>query len=695
MSRNHAFLPLLAVGVLVALACGPLSTLTSLGTSATPTPQVTQVGRPASAGDPPPAPLVNEEGGPVVITGEVEYTNVFFAEGVAQPLIILEDQAGFIDRDKSYVIPVESQTIGQITSDFYTSPFSYSLALPIEPQGTLRDVDNNEFDDLGVMVFAVAYWTNTWGDPFLEERDLYGGGWSTAYASTRTSEEAATLGEIIGGKLVVYAPDERQGFPSGFGPDGLLFTDDDPIVQLPQGYTMVDLDSEPFSFDRSREPVIPLLEPAGTALDDFSGLDYAEAFDAMVEKMSREYAFTEYKEIDWEGLHAEFRPYFEEAQRRRDVDGYLTAMREFLWQIPDGHIGATYQGSLVSFATSDFRPAISGGVGLAIREVDDRSVYVNYVLPGSPADQAGIRVRAEIESVNGQPIQQVVNQTTPWLAPFSTEHNLRLDQLRFAMRFAPNSNVEVTYRNPGETRSQTATLTTTQEFDSLFFAWPGADTTGFELPVEYQLLDNGYAYVKIYSFFDNDVLTIQLWERLMEALNDNGVPGLIIDLRFNGGGRGFLADQMAAHFFDEPLVLGNSGRYDESLDDFFFDPETEQKFIPPPESQRYFGSLVAIVGPDCASACEFFAYDLTIEDRAAIVGYYPTGGLGGSVEEFKMPEDVFVRFTIGRSVDANGEIHIEGKGVAPTIRVPLTEANLFSDGDPLLDAAIQYLERGG
>ena len=30
-----------------------------------------------------------------------------------------------------------------------------------------------------------------------------------------------------------------RGFPGGFGPDGLLFTADDPIVALPQGYTAV------------------------------------------------------------------------------------------------------------------------------------------------------------------------------------------------------------------------------------------------------------------------------------------------------------------------------------------------------------------------------------------------------------------------------------------------------------------------
>ncbi|MFN2161622.1 MAG: hypothetical protein ACK2UN_06080, partial [Candidatus Promineifilaceae bacterium] len=203
----------------------------------------------------PAAEIVNDEGGPVSITGEVDYTNVLFTDGVAEPEVILEDQAGFVDRNEFFIMPVESQTLGQITSDFYDPPFSYSIALPIEPKGSLRDVDNDSEEDTGVQVFAIAYWTNTFGDPYLEARDLSGGGWSTAYASTLTSPDAETKREIIGGKLLIYAPEEGQGFPSGFGEDGLLFTEDDPIVTVPQGYTIVDLDSDPFTFDRSAHPV--------------------------------------------------------------------------------------------------------------------------------------------------------------------------------------------------------------------------------------------------------------------------------------------------------------------------------------------------------------------------------------------------------------------------------------------------------
>ena len=120
-------------------------------------------------------------------------------------------------------------------------------------------------------------------------------------------------------------------------------------------------------------------------------------------------------------------------------------------------------------------------------------------------------------------------------------------------------------------------------------------------------------------------------------------------------------------------------------------PDYEDAFFLPPEDFRYDGNLVVLVGPDCASACEFFSYDLTLENRATIIGMYPTAGLGGSVDDVAMPADETFRFTQGRAVDPDGNIHIEGIGVVPDIVVPLTEETLFSEGDPVLEAAFAFI----
>jgi C-terminal processing protease CtpA/Prc len=666
-------------------ATPPPAQAATLAPTQAPAPQPTQTAASEAAES------LAQDSGPKIVTGVVTYTNAFFTEGVAQPVVILEDQGGFVTRNRKFVIPVESQVIGQITSDFYTSPFDYSLTLPAVPNGTLHDVDHDGEKDTGVMIFAVAYWTNTWGDPFLERRDQGGGGWSSAYASTRVSDDRDAYLEVFGGKYLVYAPDTEQQFPSDFGPDQKLFTDDDPLMDLPAGWSIIDLDQTPFTIDRSEKTTIDLIEPESTAMDDFSQLSYAAAFDKMLDKFKKEYAFTELKNIDWDAIAKKFRPRFEEAEKNNDAHAYALALRDFIWSIPDTHVG--FDSSLLS---DDFLTDTAGGLGFAMRETDDGKIIANFILPDGPADQAGMKWGAEIMALDGKPAADVVSAVVPWSGPFSNPIVKRLQQLRYALRFPMDEEtVEVKFKNPGGSE-QAAKLPLVEERTSLGFSSFYAGESPTNLPVEFGLLPSGLGYIKVNGFLDNDVLSIQVWERAIKFFKENGIPGVIVDMRVNGGGSGWLADQMAAYFFDKETVVGNTARYNKGSGEFYMDPGDEQRMIPPRPELQYDGPVAVLVGPACASACEFFSYNMTVDDRATIVGQYPSDGAGGSVEQFMMPEGLSTQITIGRAVDAQGNVHLEGKGVVPTVKVPVTAETLQKQAegeDVVLDAAVEALRQ--
>lgn len=639
---------------------------------------------PAAAQDAiPPAEIVNDEGGPVLVNGQVAYTDGYFTAGVSEPIIILEDQAGFVDRDFGYIMPEESQVLAEITSDFFTSPFSYEVELPPNPEAGQRDVDLDGESDPGVIVYAVAYWTNTWGGPVLEERDLYGGGWSTAYASTRVDQNPSGKAEVLGGVYLVWSPDDAQGFPSGFGPDGRLFTGDEPIVRLPQGWTTVIMDTDPFTFDRSREPVIDLIEGESVAQDDFSDLSYTKAFDAMVKLFSQEYAYTEFKGIDWAAMAAEYRPRFEDAERENDSDAYQRALRDFIYSIPDGHLSAP-------LVMGDFQEIVGGGLGMNLAQLDDGRVIVIDTYRRTPARDADIEDGAEIITMGGLPVEDYLSAIVPYEATYSTDHVRRLAQLRYAVRGVLGDSVEVTFVNPGSSDEQTVMLEFVEEWDSWDNALPDSAAFGDD-PVEYELLDDDIGYVSISSFFDDSKLTIDGWEDMIRDLNEREVPGLIIDMRYNGGGSGFLARQMAAYFFDEALETDLDESYDRALGRFVRDEDRKSTFILPPEDMRYRGRIAVLVGPDCSSACEFFSYYMTLQNRAEIVGQYPTGGLAGGQALYTMPDGIVLQFSVGRSLDLDGNVLIEGVGVLPTIDVPVTEETVFSDDDVVLEAAIAWL----
>ncbi|HRF93687.1 MAG TPA: S41 family peptidase, partial [Aggregatilineales bacterium] len=197
--------------------------------------------------------------------------------------------------------------------------------------------------------------------------------------------------------------------------------------------------------------------------------------------------------------------------------------------------------------------------------------------------------------------------------------------------------------------------------------------------------------IKIYGFFDNNLLSIQLWERLMRYLNENAVERVIIDMRQNGGGWGWLANAMASYFFLDSYPLGRSASYNEELGEFYSPPGGESRLLLPADELRYAGRVAVLIGPGCASACETFAWAMSMKNRAAIVGQYPTMGLGGGVNDFLMPEGLTIRYTVSRGLGPNGEINIEGRGVIPSIRVPVNENTLFADDDVILNTATDWL----
>lgn len=633
----------------------------------------------------PPAPLDLDEGGLREISGSITFSNTFFLSGASDAIILLEDQSGFVQRNPDYVIPRHSQTLGQLTSDIGESPVEYRLTLPTLPDAPLHRFATGQ---PGVMVFAISYWTNLFGDAYLEERDQLGVGWSTSYVSTRVSRRAATRGEVEGGILLIYAPEDGAAFSVDFGADERLFTEDDRLGLLPAGWTLVDLDERPFRFDRSRRARVNLIEGEAAQSDDFSRLTYSLAFSAMVDKFRREYAFTEHKGIDWDALEAEFLPRFAHAEERRDAIAYLLALRDFTWRIPDDHIDS----NLVQALATMYLRETDGGIGLALRELDDGQIVVWHAIEGSPAALAGIERGAAILRVNGTAAAAWVDQAITWGGPYSTAHTERLQKLRYATRFPVGSGVVLEYRNPGEAESTTVELVSVAEDASFLISSFSAGSTGFELPVAYDLLGDGVLYTSVRDFQEDRRLTVQLWERMLRTANEYAVQALILDLRNHAGGSTWLADQLAAYFFDEPLNLGNTGFYDAERGEFVFDAARAGRFRLPPEELRFRGQVLLLLGPNCASACEFFAYNLTLQDRAISVGHYPTAGMGGTVERFRMPGSIVVQMTAGRAVNAQGEIHIEGRGVVPSLRVPLTLETLLMDGDAVLQAALMAID---
>ncbi|MEQ8676247.1 MAG: S41 family peptidase [Aggregatilineales bacterium] len=638
---------------------------------------------------PPPAEIINDEGGPVRISGSSPVSSQNLIDSLFEPVIILEDQAGFVDRNFDYVFPTESQVIGQFTTPFEVGEVGYVMSLPIEPLGAFRDVDNDDTEETGVQIFQIAFWDDQYGEIFIDEYD--GTGWSGAYSTAITSINPELFNEYIGGNIIVWAPDDKQGFPSGFGEDGLLFTEDDPIVTLPAGYTVVNMDTETFTFDRSREVELNLIEPDGFVPNDFSELGYADAFNALVDVAIDEYSFTEAKNVDWEALRAEFLPRFEEADANEDNSAYLFALRDFGWSIPDGHvqvIGPTTPLDL------DFQENTAGGLGMAVLETSDGRFLVANLLDDGPAMQAGIELLAEITEVNGVPIEEALQEVVPYSSPFSSAEGERYQQLRYLFVAPLDTDFDITFLNPDATEADTVTLTTVEDNES--FGYTSVNRgRDFNAPqISYEFLEDNIGYISVTGFGDDGPLLIETWEEFLGQVNGLSSPAVIVDLRFNGGGFSFFANRMASYFFTEETPMYYSEEFNPESGEFYSNEDFPVELRPPLDTSLiYEGELVVLVGPACASACEFFAYALDFNDRATVIGQYNTTSIAGGWPLLYMPDDIIFALPTNRDVDFDGNIILEGIGVPPEIRVPVTEETIVDDEtDFVLEAALEYLE---
>jgi C-terminal processing protease CtpA/Prc len=674
----------LAVIALALAACGvapmgspPAAALPVEGATAVRPPAVSPpAATSAPAPTPSPAPR-SSAGGVEVITGEFEYTNDIITVYYVEHAVGLVDLYGFVTRDEEWELPVDSQVLGPLTIDTDQQRGTFRLLLPARPAGTMVDVDNDGQRNAGVQVFVVAYWPNLYGGPFSEGDDR-SFGWPAYLASTINDPE--NNDEVTGGKLVVWSPDDAQQFPTDFGPDGLLFTDDDPVGSLPAGYSVIDLDRRPFAIERDREVQVTLYEPPDAAIKDFSDLSYTKAFDAMFNKVRVEYAFNGIpgKAPDWDSLYAELAPRVAEAERQADRRAFFDALFDFAYAFRDGHVGVSspLSGDL-------FRERASGGYGFAIRELDDGRALVVFVTRNGPADRAGMQVGAELLAFNGTPVKEAIAAVEPLSGPFSTDFALRYQQARYLLRAPVGTSAQVTFANPRRA-PQTVTLRAVEERDSFLATSIYEERNPAALPVEFEQRPSGVGYIRINANYDDLNLLIRLFERALKTFDDLDVPGIIIDMRQNNGGAPL---GLAGFLTDQEIIIGQDEYYSERTGRF--EPEGPVDKILPNQNQYRFDKIVLLVGQACFSACEYESYGFSKVPGVIVVGETPTAGVYAEVSrgQYVLPDGIFLQVPTGRTLLPDGTPLLEGVGVVPTIRVPVTAETVLSDRDVVLERA--------
>jgi carboxyl-terminal processing protease len=211
---------------------------------------------------------------------------------------------------------------------------------------------------------------------------------------------------------------------------------------------------------------------------------------------------------------------------------------------------------------------------------------------------------------------------------------------------------------------------------------PGLPTTIGHLPTLYvdfeakQLLKD-IGYFRLTTFADPPRVMPAFQKVIQESLNDKG---FILDLRGNPGGLGIMAVGLGNWFFNkEDLKLGT-----------MILRQGKISFVLNRRAQTFDGPLAILVDELSGSTSEILAGGLQDLGRARVFGTRSMGAALPSTFE-RLPNGDGFQYAVANYISTGGK-PLEGRGVHPDVVVPLTRAALLSGHDPVLEAAIGWIQ---
>jgi carboxyl-terminal processing protease len=268
-------------------------------------------------------------------------------------------------------------------------------------------------------------------------------------------------------------------------------------------------------------------------------------------------------------------------------------------------------------------------------------------MPGSPAEAAGLRAGDVILEADGSSLTNLSEQ----------------DALAL-VRGPAGSTVRLTIERPGEP----------QTFDV------DVERQSITMPaVIYERIpDDNVGHIRITIF--GDKTTEQLDDAIRQAEAD-GVQGIVLDMRNNGGGWVRAAQEVIGRFVRPDAGPALYEDTSEAESDLTAEP------ILSGEVEAYDIPLVVLVNEGTASASEIVAGALRDYERAVIVGATTYGkGSVQRVHDFSDGSSARITFAVWLTP---GKHQIEGVGIEPEIAVAQPEE--VTNSDSQLDAAVDAL----
>lgn len=283
------------------------------------------------------------------------------------------------------------------------------------------------------------------------------------------------------------------------------------------------------------------------------------------------------------------------------------------------------------------------GVGVVLLPKDDR-FYVWTVIPGGPAEAAGVHEFDRILKVNG-----------------IATGGMTVDQVSGMVRGPAETPVTLTLGRPGAPEPLAITITRAPIVVPSIF--------------KSELLDGGVGYIRLYQFVERTGADVRA---AVGRLLAQGMHALVLDLRGNSGGYinelNTVLNTLLPRGVPVYTEMQQGGRVRVVR-------TTQVPLLPPSVP------IIVLIDKSSASAAELLAAAIKESHRGKLVGEKTAGAVEAAVM-IDLSDGSALSVTTFRL--ATGDwVRLEGTGVAPEVASELTAADLEAGRDRQLGTAVQ------
>jgi len=403
---------------------------------------------------------------------------------------------------------------------------------------------------------------------------------------------------------------------------------------------------------------------AGSPVPSTSSEWKLQALDAVWSTVNEKYYDPKLNGVDWKAARVK---YENRILAAASDDEYWELLDKMTGELKDSHTRVHGPKQVQQLQNQE-----SQSLGVGLIELGD-ALVVSSVHPESDAWWAGARAGMTIATIDGEAalaryrrlLGEVRESSTPWARTRGAVRKISAGEVGSAvsMTFVRQDGSEIRatikrrkFRNPPELVSR--------------------------------VLPSGFGYVRFSGFVGS------LEGGVVSAIAGmKDAPGMIVDLRNNGGGSLAMANNLGNQFLAAkargPKILTRTGKPITVAFIPLMKLDTELDGI---GSNAFSKPLVILTNENSASASEVLASTLQDLGRATVVGQRSCGCLLGYLGYADLPGGGQLAYSELGFVTPKGK-RIEGEGVVPDIEIKLAREDMVFGRDRTLEAAVAYLQQ--